>query len=88
MSRRNSERATGGVPHPLLRPLINPRADEADFLFGQREEVGFVLGRRHVAIRISNMSDAADEHAAGAVAGCDHFTALPAFERGRQAIQP
>ena len=34
----------------LFRALVNPGADQADLLLGQRPDVGFVLGRRHIIV--------------------------------------
>ena len=71
----------------LLRALIDPGADDADFFRG---EFGIFLffRRGHEFVGITKEGDVGDEETFGAVTGFEDFAVHAAFERAGEGIQP
>src|SRR5512135_805106 len=72
----------------LLCPLVDPGSNQTDLLWSERSDAGFVLGRRHVIVRVDEVRDIVDEHALSALAGDDDLAVLAAAERAGEAVKP
>ena len=71
----------------LLRTLINPRADNADFLSGEFG-IFLFLRRRHKIIRIAEESDIRHEETFLAFTGFQDFAIHAALERSSERVEP